>query len=107
MAQITVIAPTTAEVLYSATTGAQAVKVNSSGYASIIVSADNLATDEEVHIYTVAGTTAKVATDITGTAQTLTASKNQLEFGAGPTYLLSKDETAGACGVYVDLANLT
>jgi hypothetical protein len=102
MAQITVIAPTTAAVASSAS-----VKINSGGYARIIVSADVLANSEEVDVYTVAGGTAKLATDITGTAQSLTASKNQLEFSAGPTYIFAKDATAGSCGVYVDLANLT
>lgn len=103
MAQITVIAPTTDAVAY---TSASAAPVDTAAYSHVTVSTDNLAGSEEVDIYAISGSTAKAATDASGTVQVLTASIPFLKLEAGPTYRFSKDATAGACGVYVDLAKL-
>jgi hypothetical protein len=100
MAQITAIAPTTDAV---AVTSALSTIVNTAAYGGVSVSADALTLTAEVDIYIIVGGTAKVLTNVSGTAQVLTASIPALHLEAGPTYRFAKDATAAACGVYVDL----
>ena len=102
MAQITVIAPTTSAIAYNNASGLSK-PFSTTAYERVVVGADNLATTEEVDIYIVFPTGVKAATNVSGTAQKLTASIPALALEAGPTYICSKDATAGACGVYVDL----
>jgi hypothetical protein len=94
MAQTTVIKPATAAVTTKAI-----IRTNG---RPVTVSADNLATTEECDLWIMAGATWKAVTDTSGTAQKLTASIPALVLEAGPTYAVTKDATAGACGVYVD-----
>lgn len=95
MPQVQLIASQTAAVTAKA-------PFNSAGYESVTVSADNLATTEEVDIFVNAGGTWKTAVDATGTAYKLTASITFQTLVAGPIYAATKDVTAGACGVFVD-----
>ena len=99
MTQHTMIAPTTAEVLYSDTTAPIVVPFDSSRYAAVTLVADNLDASNEVRIYVVSGNTVKAANS--GTADyTLTATAPQLTLEGGPIYTVSKDSTTGDCGVY-------
>lgn len=77
--------------------------VHTAAYRGVSVSADALASSEEVDIYIVIGSTVKALTNVSGTVQVLTASIPALFLEAGPTYVFSKDTTASDCGVYVDL----
>ncbi len=102
MAQITVIAPTTDAVAYNNASGLSK-PFDTTAYSHVSVSADNLATTEEVDIFIVSPTGVKAATNVSGTAQKLTASIPGLALEPGFTYICSKDATASACGVYVNL----
>ena len=99
MTQHTMISPTTAAVLYSATTAPIADPFDSHDYAAVTLVADNLATTEEVDIYVAAGNSVKVAADSAGTAYKLTATAPQITLEGGPVYTVSKDATASACSV--------
>lgn len=101
MAQVTAIARTTSAVAY---TDAASKPFDSSKYSSVVVSADNLATTEEVDIYALSGGTWKAVVNVSGTAQKLTASIPHLKLESGPLYKCAKDATAGACGVYFDMS---
>lgn len=112
MTTITLIARTQDAVAYSDasyqstdnnTTYNAPGKVHTSGYASVIISADNLAGAEEVDLYYSSGGTAKLVINESGTTQKLTATISALELKAGPTYMASKDATTGDCGVYAIL----
>ena len=94
MAQITLLAPQT-----GAQTGKLAIAAHS---ADIAISADVLASAEECDIYVMAGNTWTIAVDAFGAAAKLTATKPMAILRGGPTYGVTKDATAGACGVYCD-----
>ena len=97
MASITVIAPATGAVANTTN------EVNSAGYDAVTVSCPGLATTEEVDIYVkTAGGYAIFG--VVGTAWKLTATIQAISLPAGPVYAFAKDATAGAAGVYVDLA---
>jgi len=92
------IAPTISQKLYTDASGV--TTFDAALYSSVTISADNLAGVEEVDIYEAAGNTWKIATDGTGTAYKLTATVTSWNLIGGKTYAVSKDATAGACGVY-------
>jgi hypothetical protein len=98
-AQLTVIAPQTAAVTTKA-------PFETNGYDRVFVSANLLAGAEEIDLFMDAGGTWVAVPDVamTGTAK-LTATITGLELAAGPRYAAIKDATAGACGVFVTLAN--
>lgn len=96
MAQVTVIARTTAAVVTQ-------VPVQSDKYPHIFLLADNLAGAEEIDVYIMAGNTwVLVADPATGTPIRLTAAIPSQVFRGGALYGVLKDATVGACGVYVD-----
>jgi hypothetical protein len=95
MAQVQVMASGTAAV-----TAKQPFETN--GYSGVIVSADNLATTEEVDIFVNVGGTWKTLVDASGTAVKLTATITFQNLQPGPCYAVVKDATAGSCGVFVD-----
>jgi hypothetical protein len=94
MQQVTVVVPGT---------GAANGTFDAGGYEYIIVAADGLATTEEVDIENLAGSTFKITTNESGTAQKLTSSISSLRLTGGTVYKFSKDATAASCGVYVQL----
>lgn len=63
----------------------------------------NLATTEEVDIYVDVGGTWKLATDVSGTAQKLTASIPSLKLEGGICYGVLKDATAASVAVFLSL----
>lgn len=67
-----------------------------------ILSCD-LATTEEVDIYALVGGTWKLATDVSGTAQKLTASIPSLKLEGGICYGVLKDQTVADTVVYLAL----
>jgi hypothetical protein len=99
MAQLTIIAPTTAAV-----TAKQAFETN--GYDRVFVSWSLGAGAEEADLFMDVGGSWVAVPDVamTGTAK-LTATITGLELAAGPRYAVVKDATAGACGIYVTLAS--
>ena len=86
-----------------ATTSAVTVTkpIQSKGYQSITVAADGLAAAEEADLFIKVGTGWEVLADSAGTARKLTATITQLTLEGGPTYGVTKDATAGACGIFV------
>lgn len=98
MATIPVAAATTAEVLHTAAV------IDASAYEWVGISADNLATTEEVDVYVRAGGTWKLAYDeqATPVAIVLTATRCYRELSGGKAYALHKDATAGACAMWAD-----
>ncbi len=96
MAQITLIAPTTAAVVAK-------VPLDATGYAAVILSANLLAGAEEVDIFFNSGGTWMTAADSTGTAIKLTATITSQVLEGGPMYGVLKDATVGACAVVADL----
>ena len=89
------IQPTTAAV----TTQTQIPACNQ----SVFVHADNLATTETVPILFRSGATWKALTDSAGNVQKLTATIPVLTLVGGLVYAVTKDATAGSCGVYYDM----
>lgn len=73
-----------------------------SAYEFGILSCD-LATTEEVDIYALIGGTWRVATDVSGTAQKLTASIPSLKLEGGICYGVLKDATAASVSVWLAL----
>ena len=101
MAQMTVIAATTAAVVAQ-------VPVQSDKHAYIVISASNLAGAEEVDLYVNSGGSWVVVADpATGSAVKLTASIPEQTLRGGPLYGVLKDATAGSCSVNVDYASRT
>lgn len=90
------IAPTTAAF-------ASQQSIETRDYAYIVVSADNLGSGEDVDIYIKVGNSWKVLTDLGGNVVKLTGSSPAipaLRLDGGPEYGLTKDATAGSCGVW-------
>jgi hypothetical protein len=87
------ISPTTAAVTAKA-------PFNVRGSA-VIVAADNLAGAEEVDIFVKVGSGWETLVDSAGTARKLTATITMLTLEADAVYAVTKDATAGACGVFV------
>lgn len=75
--------------------------INTAGAHSIVVSANNLAGAEEADLYVKVGAGWEVLVDAAGTARKLTAAITMLTLDGGPRYGVTKDLTAGACGIYV------
>jgi len=73
-----------------------------SAYEFGILSCD-LATTEEVDIYALIGGAWRVATDVSGTAQKLTASIPSLKLEGGICYGVLKDATAASVSVWLAL----
>ncbi len=94
-AQIEVIAPTLS--LVSVGTAV----FDASRYYSVIVSASNLGSGEEVEIHFLAGFGYKQATDASGNAKKLTSSIPALEVSGGLQLSFVKSSTGAVCGVYV------
>lgn len=67
----------------------------------MVIAADNLAGAEEVDIFIYVNGGWETATDADGNAVKLTATIPTLTLVAGPRYAVTKDATAGACGVFV------
>lgn len=92
------------ETVIPSATGAVTAKTpfETQGYSTVIVSANLLAGAEEVDFFIDAGGTWVALPDaaLTGTAK-LTATITAIELAAGPRYAVTKDATAGACGVFV------
>ena len=84
-------------LINAATASTSLTECNTAGYSVVAISADNLATTEEVDILV----DGKAVTDTAGTAQKLTATIPILQLLGGIRYQLSKDTTAGACSVYL------
>lgn len=96
MAKMTVIPPQTA----AESTGV-VVDSGNLGAQDIIISADNLATTEEVDVEVYVGNDTYKAYRSGGAVVVLTATEYVKTLPAGPTYRLKKDATAGACGVII------
>lgn len=94
MAQITIIAPDTIEVVQT--------RMDLSAYKSGIVSAI-LVGAEEVLLYKLVGPTWAVLVDLTGTQKKLTATIEMMELAGGSCYAATKSVTAAPIGVYCDL----
>ncbi len=82
--------------LIAPTTGSATAELNTGAVRSVTLSADNLATTEEVDILL----DGKAITDDTGTVKKLTASIPAIVIEGGNVYSVLKDATAGSCGVY-------
>lgn len=95
---LTVIRPTT-----DAVSASEANEVDTSRYSSVMVAADNLATDETVTVSAYVGndTFKTLRGEVAGSAAdiTLTATDYNRVLPAGPKYRFAKAATAGACGV--------
>ena len=70
---------------------------NTDQHSRVAISADLLAGAETVNIYV----DGKAVTDNAGTVQKLTATIPILSLQGGINYTVSKDATAGLCGVYM------
>lgn len=93
----TIVSPTT-----SARAGGNSPDFTVSRGQPVVLSADALATTEEVDVYYRPDQKAawKLAVDNAGTAIVLTATAYQLIFEGVGEYKIDKDATASACGVY-------
>lgn len=74
---------------------------DTNGCSAVIVAADNLAGAEEVDIFVWVNGGWETLVDSAGTAKKLTATITMLTLDGGPRYAVTKDTTAGACGVFV------
>ncbi len=90
MPRITLINPTTSSV-------ATGVEVEATAYEFVCITADNLATTEEVDIQV----DGKAVTNEAGTVLKLTATIPLMKLTGGVRYTVLKDLTAVACGVYM------
>lgn len=84
-------------------TGAVATQVprETINYAYVVIGADNLATTETVPLWILIGNTYKRVTDSTGANVALTSTVSAVVLDGGPVYAVTKDATAGSCGVYL------
>lgn len=95
---------TTATIISPSTAAAANAVFNSDCYISLVLFADGLAAAEEVDIK-VAGGGVAIPYTVGGAAVKLTAAQPFAVLPIGPTYLIDKDATASACGVYAAVSS--
>jgi len=97
MSEICMVAPTTdAKALGDAGTAV----FDARGYSEVVITADALATTEEVDISHASGGTFILSRNDVGAAYVLTATITSIRLAGGLIYGVAKDATASACGVY-------
>lgn len=93
MATITIIAATTDAVTAK-------TEVNAQSYESVTLVASGLANAETCPVYVGVPGAYVPATDASGSSLALTATAPALTFNGGGFYYVTKDATAGSCGVF-------